>query len=132
MCCSLNLTDLIFTKHFIVSKITDKDGVDKSCQETQSLVYEKVVKINGLLEKGKSTIIAPLDHYKVIITSLVESYNLTEFCGSPARLIIKTLNTIYYLDEITLEPILVSNNNPTPLSDLIQDIFNSERGIVYQ
>lgn len=94
--------ELVESRLFKVVKITDRDGVDKHHYPTQGLVFNEIVRILYRLEIGETTFISREDLGGVITTSTVQDYNLTNFAWLPTRLIIKTLNTIYTLDEVVM------------------------------
>lgn len=93
----VKLNERLSNKVFKVVKITDLEGNDKSYFTTQTRVFEKVVRVYSLYE-GSTAILIPEDD-RAIHTSMVESVSITQSSDLPIRLIIETLNTVYYLDE---------------------------------
>lgn len=110
----LSYSEFTIDKLFKVVKITDHDGISKEGFATQGRVCNKVVKVVNLFE-GASVLIIPVEYVdgsllrvkdcKAVSTSCVESISLTNTMGLPVRLVIETLNTIYYLDEVPSEQI---------------------------
>lgn len=92
--------ELVESRLFKVVKIVDRDGVEKHQHSPQDKAYNKLVRIMYRLEEGETTFLRVANSREVIITSMVEHYKLTEFEGMPTRLTIKTLNTVYILDEV--------------------------------
>lgn len=98
--------ELVESRLFKVVKIVDRDGVEKHQHSPQNKVYNKFIRIMYRLEEGETTFLRVADSREVVTTSMVEHYKLTEFAGMPTRLTIKTLNTIYILDEVLAVRIL--------------------------
>lgn len=104
----MNYSEFAVNKLFKVVKITDHEGLSKECHPVHSRVYNKVVKVVNLFQDA-SVVLVPVEYSdgnllptkscKAVSTSIVESISLSNALGSPARLVIETLNTVYYLDE---------------------------------
>lgn len=84
----------------IVDSVTEKD---KSDTVPHSKAFNQVVRFYNAPTEGLSVVLLLDGTTKIIKTSVVENLEISCPMGLPKRVILETMNTIYYLDEVVTE-----------------------------